>query len=92
MANDISSGNWRIDTLPFSYPYPVKIVNANWTDQTAAGDQLIATQGNGKPLIDSKAQQANFQQNFGNLGWYTSGIKVTKLDSGVLNINVGSGR
>jgi len=92
MANDISSGNWRIDTLPFSYPYPVKIINSNWTDQSTANDQIVFQQQNGKPLIDSKAQTPNYQQNFGFMGWFTSGIKGVILTSGVLNISVGSGK
>lgn len=91
MANSISGTVWRIDTLPFTYKYPVKITGANWTDQTAVGNQIVVKDNGGNTIIDSKAQQVNFQQNFGNLGWQT-GITVTTLDSGVLTISVGGGK
>lgn len=82
---------WRIDTVPFSYPYRLKIVSADWSDQTAAGDALVATQFGGKPLFDTKAQQANFLQNLGKKDW-VNGLVVTTLTSGVLTLNVGAGK
>lgn len=91
MANDISGSVWRIDTTPFSYAYPVKIVSANWTDQQNVGDQVVLQTTASKPIIDSQAQQINFQQNFGFLGWQ-NGIKIVTLDSGVLNLSVGAGK
>lgn len=91
MANDISGNVWRIDALPFSYAFPVKITQANWTDQSNLGDKVVVTNAAGKPIIDSAAQQPNFQQNFGNLGWH-NGVTVSTLDSGVLNIAVGGGK
>jgi len=77
--------------LPFAYTGPVKIIGANWTDQTAAGDQIVFQTTASKPIIDSKAQEANYQQNFGVLGWQ-NGIKGVTLASGVLNIAVGAGK
>jgi len=91
MANDISSTVWRIDTLPFAYTGPVYIIGANWTDQVTAGDQCVFQTTGSKPIIDSKAQTANYQQNFGKLGWQ-NGIKGVTLTSGVLNIAVGAGK
>jgi len=91
IANDVSGNSWRIDTLPFSYAYPIKIREAQWTDQTNAGDQLVVQTVAGKPIIDSKAQEANFQQNFGQLGYQPS-LKVTTLTSGVLIINPGANK
>jgi hypothetical protein len=91
MANDASTTQWRIDSLPFTYPYRVYIAQLNWTDQTAVGNQVVITQANGKPIIDSRAQQINFQQNFGKLGW-VNGITVATLDSGVIEINVGGNK
>ena len=91
MANDISSTVWRIDTLPFSYTAPVKIKTLNWTDATSAGDQVVIQTTAGKPIVDSIAQQPNFQQNFGELGWQ-NGLQVTTLTSGVVNIAVGAGK
>lgn len=91
MANDISTGVWRIDTLPFTYPFRVKIISADWSDQTSAGDSLVFTQANGKPLFDSKAQQPNFLQNLGRKDW-VNGITGVTLTSGVLTLNVGAGK
>ena len=91
MANDISGGTWRLDTVPFTYPYMVKIKNMSWTDQNNAGDQLVIQTITGKPIIDSKAQQANFQQNFGEYGYQQSFV-LTKLDSGVVIVNVGANK
>ena len=91
MANDISTGVFRVDTLPFSYRQPVKLVNINWTDQANAGDQVVITDYAGKAVFDQKAAGANQMFNSGLLGWQ-NGIVVTKLDSGVLNISVGAGK
>jgi hypothetical protein len=91
IANDISGTVFRIDTLPFSYPYPVKIVTAQWTDAVSAGDQVVMQNTASKPIIDSQASSPNFQQNFGFLGWQ-NGIKVTTLTSGVLQLSVGGGK
>ena len=91
MANDISTGVWRIDTLPFSYQQQVKIDSLNWTDQANAGDQMIITNFAGKAVHDVKTQAANVPQTLGKLGWQ-NGIVVTKLDSGVILIAVGAGR
>lgn len=91
MANDISSGVWRIDTLPFSYAFRVKIISADWSDATTIGHRLIATQANGKPLFDTMANQVNYLQGLGRKDW-VNGITVTTLDSGVLTINVGAGK
>lgn len=91
MANDIASTVWRIDTLPFTYPYRLKIVSAIWSDQVAAGDSIVATQSNGKPLFDSKAQEANYLQDLGRKDW-VNGITMVTLTSGVLTLNVGAGK
>lgn len=91
MANDVTSTIWRIDTLPFSWPYRIYIASMEWTDQTAAGDAIVFTQADGKALIDSKAYAADFMQNFGKKGW-VEGITGVTLTSGVLYINVGGSR
>lgn len=69
----------------------MKIISANWTDQTSIGDQVVLRTTAGLPIIDSKAQQPNFQQNFGFLGWQ-NGLVLVTLDSGVLNLSVGGGK
>lgn len=91
MANSIAGNVWRIDTLPFSYAFPVKIANAQWTEAVSAGDQVAVTNAAGTPVIDSQASSPNFQQNFGFLGWQ-NGIVVTTLTSGVLQLSVGGGK
>jgi hypothetical protein len=92
MANDITGPVWRIDTLPFSYTGPVKLVNVSWTEAATAGDQLVMQSTASKPIIDDKAYAANYDKNFGFLGWYPTGIKVTTLTSGIILISVGSGK
>lgn len=91
MANTISTNPWRIDTLPFSYPYRTKLTGVQWTDQTSAGDHLVVTDTNGNTIIDSRAQTPNYQQSFLNILW-VDGFVVTVLDSGVLSVAVGAGR
>jgi hypothetical protein len=91
IANDTSGTVWRIDTLPFSYAFPVKIVTAQWTEAVSSGDQIVLQNTASKPIIDSQASSPNFQQNFGFLGWQ-NGIKVTTLTSGVLQLSVGGGK
>lgn len=92
MANDITGAVWRLDSTPFSYPYPgVKIVNANWTDAQNLGDQAVLQTTASHPIIDSKAQGPNYQQHFGFLGWQ-NGVKLVTLNSGVLNLSVGAGK
>lgn len=88
MANDVTTTVWRIDTLPFTFTGRLYIASAEWSDQVAAGDALVATQSNGKPLWDTKASSANFLQDLGKQGW-VNGITVTTLTSGVLTMNVG---
>ena len=92
MANDIGNGVWIIDTLPFVYNGPVKLVNVTWTEQVAAGDQFVMKSKAGNIIIDDKAYAANFDHNFGFLGWKTSGIQITTLTSGKVMISVGAGK
>ena len=66
-------------------------MNLNWTDQANAGDQLVITDFAGKAVFDQKATGANQMFNSGFLGWQ-NGIVITTLDSGVVNISVGSGK
>ena len=92
MANDITGAVWRIDTLPFAYTGPVKIVNASWLEGGTVGDQLVMQTTASKPIIDSKCYALDYPQVFGFLGWFPTGIKVVTLTSGVLQLSVGAGR
>lgn len=82
MANDFGAGQWQIDAV-MATPYPsyVKVANIIWTDQAAAGDQLIIVDRNNKVIIDIKANGANVVQSIGNMGW-VNGFKVSTLTSG----------
>jgi hypothetical protein len=82
MANDFSSGQWVIDTvMPTAYKAQVKISNIVWTDQVAAGDQLVILNRAGKTVLDIKAQAANIVQTLGGFGW-VDGFQITVLSSG----------
>lgn len=96
MANDISTGVWRIDTAPFTYKYPVKITNLNITDATAA-DHIVITQANGKPLVDFTASAGDLDYRVGGLLWAENGIAIGAggLGAGgtaVVQIAVGAGK
>lgn len=95
MANDISGPVWRIDTLPFSYIGPVKLKNVIWTEQVAAGDQLVIQSQASKTLVDAKAYAANYTMEFKDIEWVPTnppGIKFITLASGVVLLAVGAGR
>lgn len=89
MANSITGPIWRIDTLPFTYSGQVKIKSAQWSDQVTAADQIVFNDGVGRTVIDTKAQQANFLQDFSEKGWIPGLVGVT-LGSGVLLIAIGA--
>ena len=91
MANDISGGVWRLDTVPFSYNATVKIVNLVWTDEGALGDSLVLQTISGKPIVDAKAAGADSSTYFGFFGWVPS-LRLVTLTSGVVMISVGAGR
>ena len=81
--------------MPFSYVGPIKIVNLVWTEQTAAGDQLVVQSQVGKTLVDTKAYAANYPESFKDIFWVPTnppGIKITTLTSGTVLIYVGAGK
>lgn len=93
MANDISSSIWTLNTAPFSYSYPVKIMNLNITDATAA-DHVVLKDINGKTIVDFTANSAELDYRIGNLGW-VRGIVIASGGLGttaVVTIAVGAGR
>lgn len=83
MANDISSNPWFIDTAGVLYKDKVKIKRLVWTQQATAGDSLVLKDINGQIIIQSKAYQPNFNQEFAYDGWF-NGLDLTTLTSGVL--------
>lgn len=89
MANSFQVNPWVVDTVMATpaAPNPVLVRNIIWTDQVAAGDQLIIQDSNGNVIIDIKASVANVVQTLGNFGW-VSGIRVTTLTSGKVYIYV----
>lgn len=83
---------WRLDTAPFSYPYPVKILNLNING--AGTDHVVITQKNGQPLVDFTASAGDLQYRVGNLGW-AQGVVIGSggLGTGsVVEIAVGAGK
>lgn len=96
MANDISTGVWRIDTAPFTYKFPVKITNLNILDATS-GDHVVITQANGKPLVDFIASAGDTDYRVGGLLWAENGIAIATGGLGVggtavVQIAVGAGK
>lgn len=89
MANFFGVNPWVVDTVMAAPagPNPVLIRNIVWTDQTAAGDQLVIKDANGNTILDIKASAANIVQTLGNFGW-VSGLQVTTLTSGKVYIYV----
>jgi hypothetical protein len=93
MANSISSGIWRIDTAPFSYTYPVKIMNLNITGATAA-DHVVLKDVNGNTIVDFTANASELDYRVGNLGW-TRGVVIATGGLGtsaIVTIAVGAGK
>lgn len=100
MANDFTKNPWTIDT-PYSTPATaapgalnnhitnsyVFIKSITWSDQVAAGDQLIITDRNGKLIQDIKAQGANVALIINNPEW-VNGFLVPTLASGKLSVVV----
>jgi hypothetical protein len=93
MANDISANPWRIDTAPFSYPYPVKITNLNIND-VAGTDHVQIKDINGKIIVDYTGNTAEDEYRIGGLGW-VRGIVVSSGGLGasaIVTIAVGAGK
>jgi hypothetical protein len=93
MANDIATAVWRLDTAPFSYAFPVKIMNLNITDATAA-DHVVITDINSHTIVDFTANASELDYRIGNLGW-VRGIKIGSGGLGttaVVTIAVGAGK
>ncbi len=94
MANDFSANPWSIDTA-FATPIAknhitncmIFIKSITWSDQVAAGDQLIIQDRNGKLIQDVKAQAANAAIIINNPGW-VEGLQVPTLASGKLSVVV----
>jgi hypothetical protein len=93
MANDITSNPWTLNTIPFSYPYRVKITNLNITDATAT-DHVLIKDINGKTLVDFTASAGDLDYRIGNLGW-VNGVVLTTGGLGasaVVTIAIGAGK
>ena len=96
MANDVTSNPWRIDTVPFSYAFRVKITNLNITDCTD-GDHITIKDINGKIIVDFTAHtDGDLDYRIGGLLW-VNGVVVTTggLGAGgtaVVTIAIGAGK
>jgi hypothetical protein len=94
MANDITTAVWRLDTAPFSYTQsPVKIMNLNITDATAA-DHVVIKDSAGKTIVDFTANASELDYRIGVLGW-VNGIVIAASGLGttaVVTIAIGRGK
>jgi hypothetical protein len=89
MANDISSRVWKLDTAGSTLIWPSNAIIrfVEWNDSTGAlGDTFVLTDGNGKTILSSTAQQAGDIQTFG-LHLWVNGLKLTTLSSGFLLVH-----
>jgi len=97
MANDFTANPWTIDTAYSTLPSPghivgsmVKAISITWSDQLAAGDQVVIKDRNGKIIVDAKAQAANTAIILATPSW-VQGLFVPTLASGKLSITVHKG-
>ena len=82
MANNFTANPWVVDTVMATpITQNVKLSNVIWTEQVAAGDQLVAKDQAGNVILDIKASSANIVQTLGNFQW-VNGLQVTTLTSG----------
>lgn len=88
MANDFTGNPWVIDTPYSTIPSPghiagsnVKIISLTWTNQANAGDEVLVTRVNGKPIMDSKTNNPNTAIVLGNVDW-VEGVLVPTLAAG----------
>ena len=88
MANNFTANPWVVDTVMATpITQNLKISNIIWTEQIAAGDQLVIQDQAGNVILDIKASSANIVQTLGNFQW-VNGLKVTTLTSGKLYIYI----
>jgi hypothetical protein len=97
MANDFTANPWAIDTAYSTVVSPghitgsmVKAISVTWSDQVAAGDQVVIKDVNGKIIVDAKAQAANTAIILAVPSW-TRGFLVPTLVSGRLSVTVQKG-
>jgi len=97
MANDFTVNPWSIDTAYSTPPSAghivssqIKAISITWSDQVAAGDQVVIKDRNGKIIVDAKAQAANTAIILASPSW-VSGLFVPTLVSGKLSITVHKG-
>lgn len=91
MPNNVTSGIWRIDTVPFTYSYPVKILNLNISDATAA-DHVVLNDINGHTVVDFTANASELDYRIGALGWTRGLVLVSLGTTAVITIAVGAGK
>lgn len=94
MANDFTENPWFIDTPYSTAPSPghitqsrIKAISITWSDQVAAGDQVIIKNRNGKVIVDAKAQAANTAIILSVPSW-VNGLFVPTLTSGKLSVTI----
>lgn len=88
MANDFTTTVWVIDTPFATLPSAghitgskLRITSIVWTNQASAGDEVLITQADGKPVMDAKTNTPNTSIVLGNPQWI-DGLLVPTLSSG----------
>lgn len=88
MANNLTGMTLFVDT-PFSTGFTLqsqyRIKHVVWSEQVAAGDELIIKDRAGRTILQTKATAANAQQMI-NIEDWVDGLQVPTLVSGKVNI------
>ena len=97
MANNISTGVWRLDTPGSSviWPFQVRIGNISWTNYpVGAAGTAVLQDGQGNDVFNASipdSQTSMMPITTGFIGW-CRGLKLISLSGGELLISVGAGK
>lgn len=88
MANNLTGMTLFIDTpfaTGFTLQWQFRIKHIIWSEQVAAGDELIIKDRAGRTILQTKATAANAQQVV-NIEDWVDGLQVPTLGSGKVQI------
>lgn len=88
MANNLTGMTLFVDTAfatGFTLQSQYRVKHVVWSEQVAAGDELIIKDRAGRTILQTKAVAANTQQVINVEDW-VDGIQVPTLTSGKVNI------
>lgn len=94
MANDVSSRQWHFDTpVPFGqanaivWPANFKCLGMEWTGFTAAAQQAIIKDRNGKIVWSPQIGTTLTPERLTRIGW-VEGLVIDTLPAGVITVYV----